>query len=296
MTIDKPGVFDLSMAEYHGQPTVGHSVSGSGLVKIEQTSLAHYNWHRLNPDDSDSPALAFGRAFHCLLLEGSDAFHAAYAVKPAGMNFATTEGKRWKVDHAGREIISDDNFQRAEAMVAAVRNHPLCGKVFRDGKPERSLIWKDEPTGVWLKARPDWLPQLGQTIANLKSAGSLHPETWERDAIKYGYHQGAALMADGLRAVLGWEKPVPYFIVQEKEPPYLVAPVVIDDDVIAWGRLLNRRALDRLARALETDHWPGYTEGVMTVRMPAWAETKLQRRHEAGEFSEVDKARQGPIT
>ena len=290
--IAKPGVYDLPMILYHGDCCDGFSVSGSGLVQIEQTSLAHFHWNSyLNPKrpaDNDTPALAFGRAFHCLLLEGEATFAKQYAVKPAGLNLSTTEGKRWKVDNEGLEAISADNFERAQAMVAAVRNHPLCAKVFMNGKPERSLIWQDAETGIWCKARPDWLPQVGQTIANLKSAMSLHPKTWERAAINYGYHQSAAMAGDALRNVMGWDNPVPYFIVLEKEPPYLVAPVVIDDDVIAWGRLLNRRALRRLAKALETNQWPGYTDGVMTVRMPKWAEVELEARHAAGEF-ETDK-------
>lgn len=295
--ISKPGIYDLSMAEYHSQCTVGHSVSGSGLVQIEQTTLAHYKWDLDHPEDNaDSEALAFGRAFHMYLLEGETTFHAAYAVKPLDMNFSTKEGKAWKVDHAGRDIIKAADFEKIEAMAAAVRAHPLGRRVFVDGKPERSLVWKHAATGIWLKARPDWLPQLGQTVANLKSAMSLHPEVWERQAINYGYHQSAALQNDGLRELLGWDRPVSYFLVQEKSAPFIVAPVVIDVDVIAWGKLLNERALTKLARALDSGKWPAYTDGVMTVRMPAWAETKLQRRHEAGEFQPVDPAMQGPIT
>lgn len=297
--IDKPGIYDISMAEYHGDPCIGHSVSGSGLVTIEQQSLAHYWWssplNPARPADEPTPALVFGQAFHCLVLEGLTAFAARYAVKPADMNFSTKEGKAWRADHAGREIIPQEWADRAEAMRAAILRHPLCARAFVNGLPERSLIWRDAETGLWLKSRPDWLPNAPAPVPNLKSAASLQPETWERQAINLGYHQSAALSADALAAVLGWPSPTAYFIVQEKEPPYVTAPVVIDDDVIAWGRMINRRALHKLARAVETNQWPAYTDGVMVVRMPVWAEKKLEARHASGEFSEVDPARQGPI-
>ena len=297
--ITKAGVYDISFEEYHSNPVAdGHSVSGSGLIEIEQTCLALYHFNSYhNPDrpsDDDTPAKQFGRVFHTLALEGETAFAARYFVKPRDMNFATKEGKAWKLDHAGREIIPEEWADRAAAMVAAIKAHPLCGRVFRHGHPERSILWKDAETGIWCKTRPDFLPQIGETIANLKSTMSLHPARWEKQAIDLGYHQSSALLEDGLREVCGWRRPVGYFLVQEKTAPYLTAPVVIDDDVISWGRRLNRRSLRRLADSLSTGRWPSYTDGVLTVRMPKWAESQLEARFANGEFPDI--AQQGSIT
>jgi hypothetical protein len=41
------------------------------------------------------------------------------AVKPAGLNLATKEGKQWKADHEGRPIISCDDYQQIQRMHGA---------------------------------------------------------------------------------------------------------------------------------------------------------------------------------
>lgn len=297
--ITKAGIYSLSMDRYHRNPTVGESVSASGLVTIEQTTLAHYwygSYHNPEyPPDKDTKAMAFGRWQHCFLLEGETSFFAMCAVMPEDFDGRTTEGKRWKLDHAGRELVPFKDFEKIKAMTAAIRANPTMARALTDGRPEVSLVWRDAPTGIWLKSRPDWLPNKPPVSWNYKTAVSINPAIFERQSANLGYPQSCALAAEGLREVLGWDRPAPALLLQEKDGPYVAAPAVIDDDALAWGALQNRRALDKLARAIERNEWPAY-DGVLNIKLPAWAETKLQRRHEAGEFAGVDPARQEPIT
>jgi len=77
----EPGVyFNLSDAEYHADPALSASYIRHLLVS-PLTLWVHSSW--LNPDyeDSDSDAKRFGRAADKLIVEGREAFHAAYAVE-----------------------------------------------------------------------------------------------------------------------------------------------------------------------------------------------------------------------
>lgn len=307
-TISEPGIYDISLEAYHGQPCIGPSASGSDLVRIENYSPAHY-WvtSKLNPDymiEDASPTLAIGSAAHALILEGEEAFKAATLIKPEGHNGATKAGKAWVEDHraeidAGKTVISHDQWLMIQEMAKAVRAHPLAAKALSDGRPEQSLIWQDEPTGIWLKARPDWLPNNSRFCPNYKTAVSAKPDKFAKAAFDLGYHMKAALCIDGLERAAGVFDPVYFFVVQEKEPPFLTTVCVMKEEALDWARLLNRKAIDTLARCLEEADrltekglpaslaFPGYTQQVVEIDMPIYIERTLDKRHERGDFTQT---------
>lgn len=283
------GLYDISMEEYHGDCCDGHSVSGTGLVKIEQKTLAHYWWDSyLNPerDPPDSPALSFGRAAHAMIL-GEPEFAKFFVISPYN-DFRTKEAREWKANET-RTVITTEQLRQIRTMAKSIVAHPLLRNAFQDGQPEQSLIWKDAETGIWLKSRPDWLPREIQFVPNYKTARTGKPADWAKAAFDFGYHMGAALTLEGLKQVRGWDKATYYFVVQEKEAPYVVTPILIRDTDVEWGALLYRRSLRRLANALEKNEWPGYSDAVVEVMMPQYKETQLLARHEAGEFQEEVK-------
>lgn len=289
--ISQAGVYDLPMDAYHGDLCVGPSISGSGLIKLEQTCPAKF-WvgSYLNPErvEKKTAAMDFGAAMHKLLLEGDAAFRQAYAVTPEGHSGRTKEGKAWVAEREalGLGVIDHDDWQAMSAMVAEVRKHPLANKALSDGQPERSIIWQDEQTGIWLKARPDWLPARLHFVPNFKTAASVKPDDWARQAFTLGYHQSTALVLDGLAQVLGWDDAIAYFLVQEKELPYLVQPMALTEEAIGWARMLNRKAINTFAACIKANHWPGYADDVIDIGMPTWVERGLQKRSEKSEFTD----------
>lgn len=287
--ISAPGKYDIPMDFYHSDCCAGHSVSGSGLVLIERKTLAHY-WHAsyLNPkrEPIDSTALKFGRAAHAFIL-GEPEFNKEFVLSPYD-DFRTKEARTWR-EQQSRTIVTAAQMDMIRAMGKTVLQTDLVKTAFTDGKAEQSLIWKDRETGLWLKSRPDWLPNTLRFVPNFKTTKNGNPRDWRMDAFKLGYHQGAALCLEGLKEVIGWGDATYYFVVQEKEPPYVVTPILMRDTDIEWGGLLNRSALRRLARAIDAGKWPGYSDEVVEVDMPGHIESGLQSRHEAGEFQSPEE-------
>jgi hypothetical protein len=77
-----PGIyFGLPAAEYHTDPSLG----GSDLKRLLQAAAVYW-WHsHMNPErppTPDSPAKQKGRALHKLVLEGPEAFKAAFVSEP----------------------------------------------------------------------------------------------------------------------------------------------------------------------------------------------------------------------
>lgn len=74
--------FGLPEADYHALPRL----SASGIKTLTNSPLQFWLQSWMNPErepDTDTPAKKLGRAYHKLILEGDEAFDAAYAVKPS---------------------------------------------------------------------------------------------------------------------------------------------------------------------------------------------------------------------
>lgn len=289
MKITAPGLYDIDMDTYHGDCCEGPSVSGTGLVKIEQLSLAHFWWdsyHNPDRDPVDTAAFKFGRACHAWVL-GEPEFQKYFVVSPYD-EFRTKEAKAWREGQI-RTIVTAKQLQMIKQIHAGVLKHPLLKNAFVDGKPEQSLIWKDKETGLWLKSRPDWLPNRLRFVPNFKTCNSARPEAFARQAFSFGYHQGAALCLEGLKEVLGWIDPSYYFVAVEKKAPWVGMPFTLRDTDIEMGANLNRSALRKLANAIDKNDWSAYAPGAVEINMPAWTEKLFLDRHSKGEFEPVEE-------
>ncbi len=296
--ITEPGVYDLPMDTYHGDCCAGPSASSSGLRTLLTKSPAHY-WATspLNPDRierKETAALNFGQATHSLLIEGVD-LAEQFHILPEGFRsnatkkFANAIAAKAAAENAGRTAIKVDDAAKIMAMADALRAHPLAMAAFREGEPEKSLIWQDKETGVWLKARPDWLPNKLKTIPEYKTALDARLEPFSRDLFNYGYQMQAALMLEGVRIVTGRKPRGIFYIVQEKEPPYAIATYRLRTYDLEWGKIQIYKAIHVFAECIESGKWPSYPEKVQEIRLPAWAEIQLSRAEAAGEFTVEQK-------
>lgn len=268
--------YDVPMETYHGNCCPGPSVSGSVLWDLHSSCPAKaVARHYLKPDDDDeektTEAKAFGTAANTYIIEGVETFEERYAVKPAGMNFSKKDGIAWRDSHSEFEIITAAAYEKILGMSEGLQKNEATANAFTGGKPEVTAIIKDRETGLYLKARPDYLrPGLA---LNYKTTKSLGGEDFMRDAWKYGYCVSAAICTDVLK-LLG--EPAPYCIVaQEKTKPFLAKAYVLSDDYIIGGRMIYRRALRKFADCLSSGKWEGYGDEVGTLAYPPWAERIL---------------------
>lgn len=284
------GVYDIPIEHYHEReicPTP--SISSSGLSRI-LSSPARFWWQStMNPkrDPVDTVALKQGRAAHCLFMDGQDAFTARFAILPEGLTLAKKEGKEFaeQAQTDGKTLLRWADWQTVKSLTDALAAHPLARAAYTDGKAEQTMIWKDEETGVYLRARPDWLPNEVARMFDYKTTRNAHKLAFSRSIYDYGYHQSAAHIMAGCRA-LGLGNPEHfYFIAQEKEPPYLIALYALNRDALEWGDVQNRAAIRLFAQCLERDHWPGYSESVEEIGLPSFATFQLQNQ----DFNSIGK-------
>lgn len=262
--ISAPGIYDVEISRYHEDPNLcdGPSVSSSALRTLLSETPAHYwAYSPLNPhrfEDETTKALDFGKAAHCLTL-GEPEFAKYFVVSPFD-DFRKHDAREWR-DSQTRTILKADEFKEVKILAAVQRRSAQCMRAFEDGEPEKSLIWRDKKTGIWLKSRPDWLPHDPTTrvTTEFKTAVTIEPGKMSNAAFGYGYHIQTAMIIDGIREVLGVEPIGVGLVCQEKSPPYLVELRLFTPEQIEDGRQLYHHALGIFADCLKRNEWPGYT-------------------------------------
>ena len=275
--ITEPGILDIPIEEYHQDP----ALSSSGAKVIMNDCPALYRYGMDNPQEPNR-AFDIGHVAHKLILgEGSEIVR----VDAADWRKKEPKAERDEAYEAGKVPVLEKEYQACEDMAAAVLNHPFAKDLFRQGKPEQSIFWRDEESGAMCRARPDWLPEKGaQIFPDYKTTVSANPVAIARAMDNYAYFQQAAWYRDGIISTGHHQDPIPVFVFQEKKPPYLVTVAQLDRIAIEWGDVLNAKARALYAECMKNDAWPGYAEDVVMIELPRYAEMRMQQKHEAGDY------------
>jgi hypothetical protein len=292
--ISQPGIYSgVPIDVYHGASLCdAPSISSSGLRKISNDSPAHY-WCEspYNPDraeQKETDALTFGRAAHHLLL-GEDDFATHYIVRPDKWDsWRTKEAKEWKSaqEAEGRTVLLSNQLDTIRGIARSLANHPLIEAGILNGLIEHTIVWRCKDTGVWLKVRPDAIPNDAGDFADLKTTNSVQTLDLARTIADYGYHQQAALIAGGWHALTKRDIESFSFVFVEKTPPYCTRVVTLKDDDLARGERQNFQAIKTFAKCLGTGEWPGPGGAdAEYLALPAWAQNKIDHQLELAEAS-----------
>lgn len=240
------------------------------LVEVMwQHSPAKFKYALDNPR-ADTDTFRLGRLFHLATMQPL-LVAASFVAKPAGMNFATKEGKAWRAAQTATIIEKPADFNAALAMAAAVRLHPKAGAYFApDGHIEQPVVWTDAETGLPCKTRPDYFDD--GLLLDLKSARSALPREFGQQAYKLGYLIAMAMRFDALAAV-GCKPKRVILLAVEKAAPHIVVPHVLSAGDIEIGRDDYRKAMRRIAECRKTGRWPGYgNDEEVAFALPKYAE------------------------
>lgn len=292
--ITEPGVYPLTAYRYHRDPVADGSLTSTGARRLLPPGCPALFDHERRNGRPNKQVFDFGRAAHTRALGVGDPITVVAGSGKDPNAWTTNETKQAVAEAraAGLTPVKPEEAEQVERMAAALAAHPDAARLLdhRDGKPEQALVWRDEETGVWCRAMLDWLPQAwpGEPlrVADYKTTGSAEPSAIARHCADYGYTQQAAWYLDGVRALdLGGGAGAEFhFIFQEKTAPYLVTVATLNEEALAAGRIRNRKARDLYRRCAAAGHWPGYTDGPITVGLPAWELSRFNAAWQDGAY------------
>jgi hypothetical protein len=283
--IDRPlgVVYDMPLEQY----LAVDALSASGL-----RLLARSPWHYRNRVEIDpTPSMLRGTLAHCAVLE-PDAMASRYVVlpadaprKPSKTQWAaknpsadSVEAMRWwndfKTSNAGRELVAFEDYAITELQLRAVKNCPELATILRSGRGEVSVFWIDQATGLYCKARPDWL-NLDDPRAvvpmDLKTCMDESPSGFGRAAARLRYDLQAAHYTAGIEAALRTKVERFVFGAVTNKPPVLAVPYTLTDEMRDQGRDERRALIERLAWCQRENEWPAYGAGIQLLDFPAYA-------------------------
>lgn len=290
--ITNPGIYrGVPMDAYHGAALCdGLSVSSSAMRTIMNESPAHYwAFSPYNPsraEEKETDALALGRAAHHLLL-GEDDFSTLFVARPDRWDsWRTNDAKAWKADQEaqGRTVLLPNQLEQIRGMARSLAKHPLVQAGILNGEIEHTIVAKHKETGLWLKGRPDAIPNDSGDFADLKTTVSVQTADLARAIAEHGYHQQAALIAYIWHAITGSDIASFSFVFVEKTPPFCCRVVTLKDTDLARGERQNEVAIKRFAECMESGEWPGPgSADAEYLELPEWAQKKIDSQLEKAE-------------
>ena len=244
--------------EYHAK--AGEFVSSHQLLDFVKCPWLYRKKALGMIEDRDSPAYLVGRATHVRILEGRDAYEAAFALggpinpktgRPFGA--ATKAFAAW-AEAQGKPVLSHDHVELVEQMASGVAMNDEAVDLLLYGRAEG--VVRAEYCGAPCQARFDWIhPHRG--IVDFKTCDDL---TWfESDARRYGYHRQMAFYRAVLAEAIGGPLVPVHLVAVEKKEPFRCGVWRVSDDTLAIAQAENEAAIKRLKRCHDLGDWPsGY--------------------------------------
>lgn len=240
--------------------------------------------HAFQGDSPDSLARRLGSGAHAMLLgkpwviydqpSKASVERRAKAMKQvrAGVNVplpkltpAPRSGAEWKAfqaQNAGALILTPPERDKAIHMVNAIKANPIADRLLFTGDMifERSIIWAQ--CGRARQSTPDARSADGERNVEIKTAKTVNPFWFLRDAQRYGYHAQLADQAAAIEYELGKPPRHSYVIAVEKTPPYIVAVYEAIPATLEAGAKLCSIWFDKLQVFEATGQWGGYSNRI----------------------------------
>jgi hypothetical protein len=250
--------------EYHAK--AGEHLSSHQLMDFINCPWLYRKKQLGLVSNADSPALLIGRAAHCRILEGRDAYESQFALggpvnpktgKPFGS--ATKAFAEW-AETQGKPVLSHDQIELIENMSCGVAMNDEAVDLLLYGRSEG--VVRTEYCGTPCQIRIDWThPHRG--IVDLKTTADL---TWfEAEARRRRYTNQMAFYQSVLAQAVGQLVPV-YIIAVEKAEPYRCGVWRLCDNTLNIARIENEDAIRRLKRAWEIDAFPTGYEAIRVLQ------------------------------
>jgi hypothetical protein len=265
-TSTTPNILRLHDAEYNAIK----AMNASGLKKFSVSPMHYKHWLDTKDSvDESGDSLRFGRALHCLCLEGDEAFFNKFAVTPV-VDRRTKEGKlAWQnfIDtNGGKDFVTAEEFSNAQQMADRFRSNPYVKELFSAGVITEGVLL-GEINGAQFKGRFDlYCPSAGimldiKTISKQATYRNIRRAIYDYDYMR----QEAVYMSLANSGNIKVNKFV--FSFMEKDCPHGIAHVSNDPSMM--HNVYSE--LDALAhlykQCVDSDTWPPavFESAVLTI-------------------------------
>ena len=232
-------------ADYQDMPCIS-----SHWLKDLLDSPAHCYRKHLDPMRSiqeSTKAMQFGTLVHCLALTPLQ-FSEEFIIESRHGRSKAKKSRYAELKTTGMIIITPDEFERAQAIVAAMRAYPEARQLLTGGKKEQTIIQPRQAGLLPLKARLDLHHPDQRRVVELKTSYDL--DKIKTTMQRYRYPLSAAFYQELAQALT-----VVFIFVQTREP-FNVAVFELSPLDLQEGREQFTTALHRFDECWLKNDWP----------------------------------------
>ena len=261
-------ILSMPFPEYLGHPAVSRSLLWNAYPLKRRPPKT---WaHAMHGEPKRTGPTDFGSAVHAAVLEPY-LYDDTVLCGPEDRRGAKWSVPKELADKNGQILLTKSDYDKCCAMQAALLAEPQIGDLLsgEGNLREKTIIWRDEETGVECKIRPDLIVPDRKIIIDLKTAANASKEGFQESVNDYGYHVQEAMYKEGHRELSGSEFDF-FFLVVETEPPYEFNVFQLTDAYSAMGYNIFRSQLYDYKKCADRNYWPGYPREVIDIDVPPW--------------------------
>lgn len=219
------------------------------MLKHLLKSPMHLWLYLQNPPPS-TPAMAFGSALHCLLLE-PEKFNNNFYIFDTNLRpekdktMASKANKEWKAKQltsakaVDQTLITADELETIDKMITSLTSHDEIKKMLTSCEREKAIAWSSIVDGNTIDCKGKIDLASFDFIADIKTTSEFGGiDKFRYDCKKYHYDMQAAFYCDALG--LDQFK----FIVVGKNEPYNVGVFDVSPEFLQSGRAKYNYALE----------------------------------------------------
>ena len=270
-------IYNESHEVYHASPAFG----SHDIADIQDCPRFFFERHIAKSlgGMEETPALLFGRYFHCLALEGEERAASDFVIQPEGIDRRTSAGKAayaaFQSECAGRTVISKDDEILAWNMVRGIREKPSLVALLDPAKGKPEVTFRVDFKYFQLQCRADWFiekPDGGgpPMIVDVKTVDEL--AAFKSHYFKFGYYRQMAFYRSLVAKVFGLPDTQiqTALIAVEKKPCFQAKLFTPDAQSLDIGYREVMSDLTKIHACFAANNWPGVSDEVEAVGLPNW--------------------------
>lgn len=209
-----------------------------------------------------SKALRIGTLWHTVLLEPEKIGDFIVSRSDDERTLFFKEAEK-EAKEKNTIAVSKKELDQALTARDEIMSHPKIKTLLQGALVERAMFWESD--GVKCKGKFDAYNH--GALIDFKTTESIRG--FQDSILSYNYHRQMAFYLDGLNACDVSCNRV-YWIVCEKESPYLHKVFECDKESIFFGRQEYRELLKKYKECKLTNVWPGLNHDVEVTGLPKW--------------------------
>ena len=188
----------------------------------------------------------------------------------------TNAWKAAEMKYGRGKVLKANEYDKIMFMRKSWEANKELQEVYSKGQPQLRLLWKHKE--VKCKGFADWYSHAFPSINDIKVVNDASDDAVAAIIARQLYDIQAAIYRAGA-AHNGLHVEASFITFVEKEYPYMVNAIELSEEQLSFGYDMYMEYIELWRKCLESNNFPGYSEGFHQVNLPGWHSRKYLEKY-----------------